>query len=291
PYIDNFQLFGEIILGDGKKIAIDNVNKRSENDISVLYNKYFGDTIPKVDFEDIEKEVQETISALYLNLDITDSTEIEIDTNEIRKQIILSHRLESKESTTLKLIFRYLEPTLINRKVKVEFVGLDSGLVEIPADGFVISLAGVDISQINLKKGEVCHLLFSTDRHSYIPFRNAVSGTPRLVRKGIAKHEAYQEGSRGYRFIASQLPRTAVGTNMSKTKFYLFVVEASKSNRSIGANLSQLSYIAKKIGCFDAMNLDGGGSSIMFVGGKRVGGNEESNGRRISGAIGISVRK
>ncbi len=291
PYIDNFQLTGEIVLGNGKKIVIDNVNKRSESDISVLYNKYFGDTIPKVHFEDIEKEVQETISALYSNIDLSDSTEIAVDTNEIRNQIIQSHRQESKEFTTIKLIFKYLEPTLINRKVKVEFVGIDSGVVEIPADGFVVTLAGVDVSQIKLKKGEVCHLLFSTDRHSYIAFKSAVSGTPRLVRKGIAKHEAYQEGSRGFRFIASQLPRTAIGTNMSKTKFYLFIAEASKPNQSLGANLSQLSYIAKRIGCFDAMNLDGGGSSIMLVGGKRVGGNEESNGRRISGAIGITFRK
>lgn len=291
PYIENFQISGELILRNGKRIIIDNVNRRNESDVSVLYNKYFGDTIPKVHFEDIEKEVQETVLALYSNMDLSDSTELVIDTNEIRNQIIQSHRQENKEFSTLKLVFRYLEPALINRKVKIEFLGLDSGVVVIPPSGFVVTLSDVGLPQLGLKKGDVCHLLFSTDRHSYIPFRSAVSGTPRLVRKGIAKHEAYQEGSRGYRFIGSQLPRTALGTNMSKTKLYLFVVEASKANQSLGANLSQLSYIAKKIGCFDAMNLDGGGSSIMLIGGKRVGGNEEINGRRISGAIGISLKK
>ncbi|MCX7909117.1 MAG: phosphodiester glycosidase family protein [Ignavibacteria bacterium] len=290
PYIDNFELFGEIILPDGHRVRIDNVNRRSETDVLVLYNKYFGDTIPKVHIKDLEKLVDETISAIIQNSDFTDTTEIEIDTNEIRNQIINSKKEESKEFSTRKLVFRYLEQPAINRKILVEFLGYDSSVVKIPSNGFIFTLPAEKGNLLKLKRGEKCYLYFSTDRLRYIKFTNAVSGTPRLVRKGVAKHEAYQEGSRGFRFIGAQLPRTAIGTNMSKTKIFLFVAEASKTNRSLGANLSQLSIIAKKIGCFDAMNLDGGGSSIMLVNGKKVGSNGESNGRRISGAIGISVR-
>ncbi len=290
PYIDNFELTGELILPDSKRLGLDNVNRRKNGDILVLYNKYYGEKIPKVHIKDIDKALQDAIASLQANLDFYDSTEVEIDTNEIRNQLIASKQEESIEFSTPKLIFKYLDKPVINRKVGVEFLGKDSGLVEIPSDGFVISLPlGYPIN-FSLKKGDICYLYFATDRYRYISFQNAVSGTPRLVRKGIAKHEAYQEGSRGFRFIGSQLPRTAIGTNMSKTRIFLFVVEASKTNRSLGANLTQLAIIAKKLGCFDAMNLDGGGSSIMLVNGLKVWGNEVSNGRKISGAIGVSIK-
>lgn len=290
PYIDNFELSGELILPNNKILSIDNVNRRRENDFVVLYNKYIGDSIPKVHIEDLDKLVQETISSIISNVDVVDSNEVEIDTNEIRNQILNARKQESIEFSTKKLRFRYLEPPAINQKVKVEFLGMDSGVVHLPPNGFVLSIPQDYTRDLKLKIGDQCYLHFATDRLRYIKFTNAVSGTPRLVRKGIAKHEAYQEGSRGYRFIGSQLPRTAIGTNMSKTRIYLFVVEVSRTNNSLGANLSQLSYIAKKIGCYDAMNLDGGGSSILFVQGKRVNGVEGSNGRKISVAIGISTK-
>lgn len=291
PYIDNFELTCELIFQDGKRVIIDNVNRRGENDYVVLYNKYFGDSVPKLQLYDLEKVVNETIASIINNLDFSDTSEVEIDTNQIREQIIQARKQESKEYLTKKLIFRYIDPLVINKKVLVEFIGYDTGIVAIPNDGFVLTYSSDFPMNHNFKKGERCYLFFATDRYRYIPFRNAVSGTPRLVRKGIAKHEAYEEGSRGFRFIGAQLPRTVIGTNMSKTKIFLFVVESSKSAKSLGANLSQLSIIAKKLGCYDAMNLDGGGSSIMLVDGRKVGGNEESNGRRISGAIGISIRK
>jgi hypothetical protein len=290
PYIDNFELFGELITPDGKRFRIDNVNRRSEEDNLVIYNKYYGDTLPKIFIKDLEKTVLQTVEAIASNFDFNDSTEVEIDTNEIRNQIILSKRGESKEFSTKKLIFRYLEKPMVNKKVRVEFLGVDTGIVTIPSNGFVVTMPE-NINELNLAKGAVCKLYFYTNKYQYIPYVNAVSGTPRLVRKGVAKHEAYEEGSRGYRFIGSQLPRTAIGTNMSKTRVYLFVVEANQKSGSLGANLTQLSIIAKRIGCYDAMNLDGGGSSIMIVDGKRVGSNDESGGRRISGAIGIAIKK
>ncbi|MGC8748753.1 MAG: phosphodiester glycosidase family protein [Candidatus Kapaibacteriota bacterium] len=291
PYIDNFDLSCQLILPTSNRIEIDNVNKRTNEDRVVLYNKYYGDTIPKLHIKDFDKILQETISSIVSNLDYTDSSEIEIDTNEIRNQIMLTKMEESKEFATKKLLFRYLESPAINEKVKVEFLRADTGIIQIPSDGFVLTLPTENNYGLNLKKGDQCHLIFTTNKFSYIKFMNAVSGTPRLVRKGVAKHEAYQEGSRGYRFIGSNLPRTAIGTNMSKTRIYLFVVESSRANNSVGANLTQLAHIAKKIGCYDAMNLDGGGSSILIVKGKRVNRTEGSNGRKISVAIGISTKK
>ncbi len=288
PYIDNFDLSGEIIFSNNYKFKIDNVNKRTEKDEVVMYNKYFGDSVPKIYLPDLEKLVNQTINSIKMNMDIEDTSEIEVDTNEIIEEIVRDFQLKSKEFSTLKYIFRYLEKPAINKKVKVELMCIDTGIVSIPSDGFVVCVPNENSEGRKLKKGEVAEMYFYTDKLRYIEFENGVSGTPRLVRKGVARHEAYQEGSRGYRFIGSQLSRTGLGTNMSKTKLFLFFVESSKSSNSVGSSLLQLAIIAKKLGCYDAINLDGGGSSGMIIGGERVCTNGNANRRKISAAIGVT---
>ncbi|MCX7880673.1 MAG: phosphodiester glycosidase family protein [Ignavibacteria bacterium] len=285
-YIDNFELSGKIVFPIGKELKIDNVNRRAENDLVVAYNKYYGEVLPNVRITSVEKELAKAIEEIVESNELEMENELEIDTNFIRNQIILQKQMESVEFATFKITFRYLESPIINRKTKVEIVSIDTQIVEIPADGFVLSLPREQLLGLTPKVGTVCELFFHTNKLLYIPFSNAISGTPRLVRKSIAKHEAYEEGSRGYRFIGSQLPRSVIGTNMSKTKIFLIKIEANKSNNSLGANLTQLAKIAKKLGCFDAMNLDGGGSSMLLVNGKYVG-TSGTNKRRISVAIGV----
>lgn len=288
PYIDNFELFGEIIFSNNYRLKINNVNNRTEKDEVVMYNKYFGDSIPEIYIPDLEKLVNQTINSIKMNVDVEDTTEIEVDTNEIIEQIVRDVQLKSKEFSNMKYIFRYLGRPAINKKVKVELIGIDTGIVQIPSDGFVVCVPTENSEGRKLKIGEVAEMYFYSNKLRYIEFENGISGTPRLVRKGVARHEAYQEGSRGYRFIGAQLPRTGLGTNMSKTKLFLFFVECSKSTNSLGASLSQLAIIAKKLGCYEAINLDGGGSSGMIIGGERIGNSGNSNSRKISVAIGVT---
>lgn len=288
PYIDNFELEGNLITPSGKKIPIDNVNRRvGENDI-VLYNAYYGDTIPKIKRKDIETLLKEYLFKYQQEKLAEDSTEAELDTSELRTQFVASKRVESQEFSTVKVICNYLEKPAINRVVNCKVIAIDTGIVSIPTNGFVVSLPKQDFEKYAFETGDNLRIKFETDRLRYIPFKNAISGTPRIVRNGTAKPEAYQEGSRGRRFIAGQLPRTALGTNKAKTKIFLIVVEPTNSqNQSYGASLAQLSIIAKKIGCSDAMNLDGGGSSSLIVNGAKVSSPTSSNGRRVSVGVGI----
>ncbi len=288
PYIDNFELEGYITTSNKAKILIDNVNRRvGENDV-VLYNAYYGDTIPKVKRKDVETQLKEYLSRYYQEKFIEDSTEAELDTAELRSQIVALKRAESQEFSTVKVVCSYLEKPVVNRPTDCKIIAIDTGVVTIPVNGFVLSIPKHNFLQYDFAVGEVLQLKFETDRYRYISFKNAISGTPRIVRKGIAKPEAYQEGSRGRRFIGGQLPRTAIGTNFAKTKIYLIVVEPTNPhNRTYGANLSQLAVIVKKLGCYDAMNLDGGGSSSLIVGGTKVSSPANSDGRRVSVGVGV----
>jgi exopolysaccharide biosynthesis protein len=67
---------------------------------------------------------------------------------------------------------------------------------------------------------------------------------------------------------------------------YYFVVVDGRSDYSASINLEDLSKFMADLGCVDAYNLDGGGSSTMVLNGKLInkpeGGTEE---REIDGAI------
>ena len=60
-------------------------------------------------------------------------------------------------------------------------------------------------------------------------------------------------------------PRTAVGYNADGSRVFLVVVDGRNAGGSLGANQKELAYIMKNIGCKDAMNFDGGGSTTLYV--------------------------
>ena len=60
-------------------------------------------------------------------------------------------------------------------------------------------------------------------------------------------------------------PRTAVGVNRSGTKLVLVVVDGRQPGYSEGATLNEVVRIMRANGAWDAINLDGGGSSTLVT--------------------------
>ncbi len=286
PYIENFTLSGEIITSNRKRIPISNVNQRQNGDDIVIYNSYFGDVLPKLKKMDIDSLLEESIREILGSPDI-DTNEITFDTTSLKNQILSSLFSQSLEKNTIKISAEYLHTPKINYETPCKIIAIDTGIVEIPVNGFVISIPTSSYTS-NFRLNDTIFLYFSTDRLKYIYFQNGLSGTPKLVSKGIAKPNPYEEGVRSKRFISSQLPRTGIGTNLSKTKIFLFSV--TLSNGSKGVNLKQFAQIAKRIGCYEAINLDGGSSTNFIY--KDNSGEIIQNGfgRRISVGIGILER-
>lgn len=59
-------------------------------------------------------------------------------------------------------------------------------------------------------------------------------------------------------------PRTFMGINKEKTKIYSVVIDG-RSSISAGITLDDQGYVLKALGAWDGVNLDGGGSSVMYV--------------------------
>nr|WP_252729184.1 phosphodiester glycosidase family protein [Aliiglaciecola lipolytica] len=80
-------------------------------------------------------------------------------------------------------------------------------------------------------------------------------------------------------WVLKRHPRTAVGvTNTGDV--YVVVVYGRDPFKSIGASITEMSELMLELGVQKAINLDGGGSSVMVVNGQITGKPSDSNGER-----------
>jgi len=69
-------------------------------------------------------------------------------------------------------------------------------------------------------------------------------------------------------FAASRHPRTAVAYDAAAKRLWLVVVDGRQSPHSAGMTLPELVTLLEGLGTTEALNLDGGGSSVMVVHGE-----------------------
>ncbi len=97
--------------------------------------------------------------------------------------------------------------------------------------------------------------------------RTALSGGPVLVGDGKAlKIQPPQSGSYESSSMTERHPRSAIGWDARH--FYLVEVDGRQEQISVGMTLEELAEHMARIGCTDAMNLDGGGSATLWCSGK-----------------------
>jgi exopolysaccharide biosynthesis protein len=77
----------------------------------------------------------------------------------------------------------------------------------------------------------------------------------------------------------SSNPRTAIG--MISKGHYVMVVSDGRTSESQGLSLKELAEVMQDLGCTEAYNLDGGGSSTMYFNGKVIN-KPTTNGNKIS---------
>ena len=92
-----------------------------------------------------------------------------------------------------------------------------------------------------------------------------ISGGPYLVKNGevFVDMTAQKLGS-----VGGRNPRTAIG--YTKDNNLIMLTADGREGSSIGLTLMELANLMKDLGCVNAMNLDGGGSTVMYVNGQVV---------------------
>jgi hypothetical protein len=266
--VDTFRILGNVSIAR-QWYPISTVNHRDDQGV-VVYNSYGGNTVPYVSPKQIERAFLEAVKDTVFIAE--DSTEAALTQDVLRQEIARARRERDAEYPMLKIRVRYLRSPAVNVSIPCEVLSVDTGTVTMPIRGAVISMPrSVLASASQPRMGDTIRLQYSTNVQQQTPFMNAVCGTPRLVRRGQAKHEAQLEGSTGSRFINHALARSAIGTDSSGTTLILAAVPADRTDRgTVGASLQQMAQIMGLLGCREALNLDGGGSAGMMVGGDHV---------------------
>lgn len=105
------------------------------------------------------------------------------------------------------------------------------------------------------------------------PLREGIGGGPRLVRDGEVSIEFEQEGL-GRKFVDERHPRTAIGYAENQEVLFLVTVDGRQPGYSEGMTLPELAdFLCFKLAehtnsgtnAYQALNLDGGGSTTMVV--------------------------
>ena len=178
---------------------------------------------------------------------------------------------------------------------------MSNGGTQIPADGFVISVSGRlrDSLQPLIKRNQkigferkVLRTVHNgvTSWKSDVQVEDITNGVPQLINNGKIDITWEQEkASRA--FAETRHPRTAVA-KLKDGKFLMMTVDGRQPGVSVGMSLQELAEYLHILGAVDAMNLDGGGSTTMFLDGKVVNTPSDKEGeRKIGDAILVTLRK
>ncbi|MBS1796958.1 MAG: phosphodiester glycosidase family protein [Acidobacteria bacterium] len=170
------------------------------------------------------------------------------------------------------------------------------GSTAIPADGFVISASGKLrerlLKIVKLKeKVKLTRIINAKEPKAgfdVLEAEDITNGVAQLLRNGKIDVTWEQEKA-SKSFYETKHPRTALA-KLKDGKILMITVDG-RSESSGGISLENLARLLLEFGATDAMNLDGGGSTTMFLDGRVVNHPSDKEGeRRIGDAILVFTR-
>jgi len=183
---------------------------------------------------------------------------------------IISHNLKTLDRKTgdsfrSVRLFRSAISINKNRKADVAWIKTDSSLNHAAASQSP-PVQGMWFTK-NTRNGETNQ--YEANDFSRWKVETAVGGGPVLIQKGEIKITNEQEFMFTGEAINDKHPRTAMGYTKDD-KLIILVTQGRFPGNAEGATLVQEAQILKDLGCHEALNLDGGGSSCMLINGKET---------------------
>ena len=114
--------------------------------------------------------------------------------------------------------------------------------------------------------------------------KTAIGGGPVLVQNGAIKITNNEELKFAGKAIDDKHPRTCMGYT-KEGKLIIMVIQGRFPGIAEGATLTQEAKMLVDLGCVEALNLDGGGSSCMLVNGKETIKPSDKEGERAVPAV------
>ena len=171
-----------------------------------------------------------------------------------------------------------------NRIVNIQTAGLAKSLTAlVPANGYLIvarqTEAAAQARTLSLGEDVTVSTQLSPDLISLYP--HAIGAGPLLMKNGAIVLDAELEKF-SPPFPTQRAARSAVGLTGDRK---LLLVTAGKGEEDTGLTLGEMAMLMQKLGCQNALNLDGGTSSTLVVGDRIV--NFEGRPPRVQNYLGV----
>jgi hypothetical protein len=154
-----------------------------------------------------------------------------------------------------------------------------SGDTEIPRDGMVLSVARATAGSFSTVRAGDTVVFRIASTPDLTGVRTAISGDPMLLADGkLLTNPA----------VTNRAPRTAVG--FAGSRVWFVVVDGRQPATAVGMSHHELAGLMQRLGCTDALNLDGGGSSTLWYEGKVMNQPSDSAPRPVGNALVLLVR-
>jgi exopolysaccharide biosynthesis protein len=211
-----------------------------------------------------------------------------IDTTRLRGQLMLYTPSYHADTDTAK---GGLEWVIDRQRGRLISGPHRDGKTRIPARGFVLSFGGERVPEPLQLLGRATRVRLDVsyepvegEPESWLLAQDIVGGAGLLIRDGHDIQdwsiERFNQG-----FAENRHPRTMIGTAADETIWFV-TVDGRQPELSVGMTLVELQALANRLGLVNALNLDGGGSTTMWVQGQVVNKPSDPTGpRKVSDAL------
>ncbi|MEB3181131.1 MAG: phosphodiester glycosidase family protein [Nostocaceae cyanobacterium] len=155
----------------------------------------------------------------------------------------------------------------------------------IPVNGYLLVFRNNPDAANALPLGTVVSIETTTNPPEFSKFPHTLSAGPLLLQNGQIVLDATAENFSSA-FIAEQAIRSAVCTTNNGNLLILAVHERAKG---AGPTLAEHAQLMQQMGCVNALNLDGGSSSSLYLGGQLINRSPQTA-SRVHNGIGIFLQ-
>jgi phosphodiester glycosidase len=142
----------------------------------------------------------------------------------------------------------------------VESLVSDETKTVVPAGHALLIATGEHEEQLaSLRQGDTVSIRTATEGMDWEKYENLIGGGPFLVRDGAISVDADEEGFNAD--FQLRHPRSAIGKT-ADGDVWIVTIDGRQAC-SVGATLVELARVMRRLGCTDAINLDGGGSTAL----------------------------
>ena len=192
-----------------------------------------------------------------------------------------------------------VEWVLAGNPLTVKEIRRDLGRTTIPKDGIVLSFGGLELPSplerlvegSTMSLDTVWKVLNGTPEDRLRTARDIINGAGLLKRNGTTLSGwLAAENLQPKTFTDVRHPRTLIGTDR-RGHIWLVVVDGRQPDYSVGMTFDELIALSNRLELDNVLNLDGGGSTTMVVGGAIVNRPSDVSGPRpVSDAIVVRAR-